>query len=81
MNMRVLNSSALVVIDMGCQFRDANGNAVTFKPDGVHEMSACEYEEIERHTNVTVIILRCKNCGDISIAWQRQENTDADRTD
>lgn len=34
------------------------------------------YEESEVYKNVTVRILRCKNCGDVSIGWERQENTE-----
>lgn len=59
-----------------CNYEDSQGNRVIFKPDGVNELDACEYEEIERHTNVTVSILRCKKCGHISIGWERQDNTD-----
>ena len=34
------------------------------------------YETIEIHRNVTVEILRCKNCGNTEILWFRQENTE-----
>ena len=49
---------------------------VVIKPDGINEWDGCIYEEIERHTNVTVIISRCVNCGNIDISWMRQDNTD-----
>ena len=35
----------------------------------------CVYEEIEVHSNVTVEVWRCKNCGHIEIVWRRQEDT------
>lgn len=44
--------------------------------DGVHELDPCIYEEIERYRNVTVIVSRCKRCGNIDISWIRQENTE-----
>lgn len=34
------------------------------------------YEETEVYKNVTVRILRCRNCGAVSIGWERQENTE-----
>ena len=61
---------------MKCGFKDANGKEVIIKPDGENELDACEYEEIERYRNVTVSILKCRKCGHISIAWERQENTE-----
>lgn len=54
-----------------CSFPDG----VTIKPDGVHELDPCIYEEIEKYVNVTVNVLRCKKCGHIDIAWERQEDT------
>lgn len=50
-------------------------NGITIKPDGVHELDPCRYEEIERYANVTVSVSRCKNCGNIDISWFRQEDT------
>ena len=54
-----------------CQFPEG----VTIKPDGIHELDPCVYEEVERYANVTVIVNRCKNCGHIELMWLRQENT------
>ena len=54
-----------------CSFQDG----VTIKPDGVHELDPCIYEEIEKYVNVTVNVLRCKKCGHIDITWERQEDT------
>lgn len=54
-----------------CKFPEG----LTIKPDGIHELDPCVYEEIQRYENATVIISRCKNCGHIDISWLRQENT------
>lgn len=51
-------------------------NGIVIKPDGIHELEPCIYEEVERYANVTVSIRRCKNCGHIDIAWHRQEDTE-----
>ena len=47
----------------------------TVKPDGIHELSPCDFEEVGIYRNVTVQVLRCKRCGRESIGWYRQENT------
>ncbi len=49
---------------------------IIFKPDGVRELDPCVYEEVERYKNVTIVITRCKKCGNIDILWTRQENTE-----
>ena len=54
-----------------CTFPDG----MTIKPDGIHNLDPCIYEEIERWGNVTVVVKRCKNCGNIDISWMRQEDT------
>jgi len=51
-------------------------NGITIKPDGVHELDPCIYQDIEMYKNVTVIVSQCKNCGNISLSWLRQENTE-----
>lgn len=48
---------------------------ITIKPDGIHELEACCYQEVERWENVTVSVRRCQLCGNIDIAWFRQEDT------
>jgi predicted RNA-binding Zn-ribbon protein involved in translation (DUF1610 family) len=53
-----------------------NNIQVTIKPDGVHELSAHQYELEERIPNCTVEILRCKVCGELSIGWYRSEKED-----
>jgi len=55
-----------------CHFPDG----VSIRPDGIHELSPHQFVEKEIHRNVTVQILQCKKCGEISIAWSRQENTE-----
>ena len=51
------------------------GDGITVKPDGVHELDPCVYEDIEIHRNVTVIVSRCIRCGNIVVSWKSQENT------
>lgn len=55
-----------------CKFPEG----IVIKPDGIHELDPCEYQEVERYANVTVSIRRCKKCGNIDIAWFRQEDTE-----
>ena len=49
---------------------------VSIKPDGIHELEPCFYDEIERYKNVTVSVRRCRFCGNVDIAWYWQENTE-----
>lgn len=49
---------------------------MTVKTEKGHEVDPCQYEEIERYKNVTVVVSRCKICGNIDVSWQRQENTE-----
>lgn len=51
-------------------------DGVTIKPDGMHELDPCVYEDIEMYVNATVIISRCKKCGHIEVSWKRQEDTE-----
>jgi len=51
-------------------------DGVTIKPDGVNELDPCVYKVEERYANVTVEVRRCVSCGNIDIAWERQENTE-----
>ena len=55
-----------------CAFPDG----IIIRPDGVHALDPCVYETIEIHRNVTVEILRCKNCGNTEIIWFCQKNTE-----
>ena len=54
---------------------------ITICPDGKNELDPCIYEEIERHRNATVIISRCRVCGHMDIAWERQEDTTDEEPD
>lgn len=54
-----------------CSFGD-----ITIKPDGVNVLDPCVYEDIEMYSNVTVVISRCKKCGNIEVSWMKQENTE-----
>lgn len=57
-----------------CSFPDG----IVIKPDGIHELDPCVYETIETHWNVTVKVLRCKNCGHVEFSWYTQENTESE---
>lgn len=52
-----------------------NGNIV-FKPDGIHELSPHVFKLDQKLRNVTIEILKCEKCGEISIGWYRQEDTE-----
>lgn len=49
---------------------------ITIKPDGIHELSPHKFLLDAKYKNVTVEILRCEKCGEVSIGWYRQENTE-----
>lgn len=51
-------------------------NGVTIKPDGIHELSPHNFVLDGKYKNVTVEILRCKNCGEVSIGWYMQDDTE-----
>ena len=53
-----------------------NFNGFSYKPDGIHELDPCIYEEIETIENCTVHILKCKKCGHIEIMWNRGNEED-----
>lgn len=54
----------------------SNGYGVIVRPDGVHELSPHAYKLTQRLRNVTVEVLTCETCGDVSVAWYRQEDTE-----
>ena len=54
-----------------CQFPD--GISVYL---GGNKVDPCKFELYEIYENVTVEILRCPVCGEISIGWKRQDNTE-----
>lgn len=51
-------------------------NGITIKPDGVHTMSPHTFKLAQKLKNVTIEILECSECGEISIGWYRQEDTE-----
>lgn len=51
-------------------------NGIEIRPDGINILDACTYQDIEMHTNVTVVISKCKICGHIEISWLRTDNTE-----
>ena len=55
-----------------CKFPDG----VVVKLDGIHEMKPHAYRLKQKLKNVTVEILECSECGDVSIGWYRQEDTE-----
>ena len=50
---------------------DQNGS-IHFLPDGEHEVSLHDYEEVEVINNAQVRILKCRKCGVYSVGWSRQ---------
>lgn len=39
-------------------------------------LDSCKYELSEKYKNVTVEILKCPVCGNVSIGWYKQDNTE-----
>ena len=56
-----------------CQFPEG----MKIKPDGVNELDPCVYEDIEIHTNCTVIISKCTKCGNLEISWIKNEDCES----
>lgn len=54
-----------------CKFPEG----LEIRPDGIHALDPCTYEEVGSYANVTIEILKCKHCGHVEIAWKRQPNT------
>ena len=54
-----------------CRCRFPEG--IVIKPDGINRLDPCVYVQKEMHTNVTVIVSQCKNCGHISLEWHRTD--------
>lgn len=52
-------------------------NGITIKPDGTNELDPCIYEDIEIHTNCTVIISKCSKCGNLEISWIKNEDCES----
>lgn len=56
-----------------CSFPDGIED---IKPDGVHSLDPCLYEDVEIHTNCTVIVSKCKRCDKMDFSWERTELTE-----
>ena len=52
-------------------------NGITIKPDGTNELDPCVYEDVEIHTNCTVIISKCTKCGNLEISWIKNEGCES----
>ena len=52
-------------------------NGITIKLDGTNELDPCIYEDIEIHTNCTVIISKCLRCGNLEISWIKNEDCES----
>lgn len=53
-----------------------NPEGFVIKPDGIHELEPNVFKLKQRLKNVTIEILECSECGEISIGWYRQEDTE-----
>ena len=51
-------------------------SGITIKLDGIHELSPHRFEVHQKLKNVTVEILKCTECGEISIGWIPQADTE-----
>lgn len=54
-----------------CQFPGGMSVRLGDKP-----LDPCQFKLHEIYKNVTVEILRCPICGEVSIGWKRQDNTE-----
>ena len=52
------------------------GEGISVRPDGVNELDPCLYKDVQIFRNVTVVVSRCVRCGNISIGWYFQDNTE-----
>lgn len=52
------------------------GENMSVKLDGIHELSPHPLKLSQRLKNVTVEILECPKCGETSVGWYRQANTE-----
>ena len=60
-----------------CNYTSCNKCAsiegVIIKPDGIHELDPCIYEEIETHYGCMVKVLKCEKCGNIEVEWFKSD--------
>lgn len=52
------------------------GNGVEIRPDGKNVLDPCIYKDVQVVRNVTVIVSECQNCGNVSLSWLRQEDSE-----
>ena len=57
-----------------CRCRYPDG--IVIKPDGINPLDPCIYETKEIHSNVTVFVNQCSNCGHIELEWHRTDETE-----
>lgn len=57
-----------------CSNKCSMPDGISIRPDGIHEIDPCIYEEIERHSGCIVHVMRCRRCGHIEISWERGED-------
>ena len=57
-----------------CRRRMPEG--LDIKPDGMHSLDPCVYQDKQVFRNVTVTISQCVRCGHVSIFWTRQHDTE-----
>lgn len=68
------NERVFAMEEKGCKCSFPEG--VRISPDGVNEVDPCVYEDVEIHTNATVIVSRCKHCGHYEVSWLRTDQTE-----
>lgn len=56
---------------MICNHKDGSITSILGIP-----VDPCVYKDIESYKNVTVIVSRCVNCGNIDIRWKKQDDTE-----
>ena len=55
-----------------CEWPDG----ITIRPDGVHDLDPCVFDELEIVEGATVTLLRCRYCGKIEILWKRPKEVE-----
>ena len=55
-----------------CKFPDG----ATSVRIGDAELDPCKYVLVEKYKNVTVEVLKCPVCGEVTIGWYKQDNTE-----
>lgn len=71
-----LISTPLMIWKVTAMSKCSFGDGVEMSIGGLIDIDPCVYEDIEAYRNVTVVISRCKNCGNVEIHWVRQDDTE-----